>query len=65
MPLADMSAMVAGGIGDRWRELRLKPSSWQAASASTRPAANAKRFTMGNPAFLIDPVGSGRSPQPV
>ena len=53
IPLVDISAMVAGGIGARWRvEPRERLSSWQAASASTRLAANAKRFIMGDPAIF-------------
>jgi hypothetical protein len=53
IPLLAMSAMAAGGIGSRWRvELREKPSSWQAARASARLAANAIRFIMGDPAIL-------------
>src|SRR5688572_6709910 len=49
MPFCDIRARVAGGMGVRCRPLRSKLSSWQAASASTKLAANAKRFTMGNP----------------
>jgi hypothetical protein len=60
-----MSAMVAAGIGVRWRvELRVKLSSWQAASASIRLAANAKRFIMGDPA-IFDLAGHWRRTVPL
>src|SRR6476646_8574763 len=61
MPFVDISDSVAGGIGDSERELLEKPSSWHAASASTKLAVNAKRFTIGNPA-VVARFASGRLP---